>query len=88
MQMMSLKNIDFTFLLRSFDQETLSWMCHSSIEFLRYFFWVNKIFLCILDVRNICTLHPIKVKSIEIYVHNIKEFRSNFIPTIRSNKFC
>jgi len=36
--------------------EHLSWLLHSSIEFLRYYLWVSEIFLCILNGRNICTL--------------------------------
>jgi hypothetical protein len=34
----------------------LSWLFHLSIEFLRYYFRVNEIFLCILNGRNICNL--------------------------------
>jgi len=39
------------------DARHLSWL-HSSIEFLRYYFWINEIFLCILNGRKICILHP------------------------------
>src|SRR4030042_5109225 len=36
-------------------QLTQSWLIHSSIEFLRYYLWVNEIFLCILNGWNIYT---------------------------------
>jgi hypothetical protein len=36
-------------------QLTQSWLLHSSIEFLLYCFWVNEIFLCILNGWNIYT---------------------------------
>jgi len=34
----------------------MSWLFQPSIEFLRYYFWVNEIFLFILNERDICTL--------------------------------
>jgi hypothetical protein len=43
------------------------------LEFLRYYFWIIEIFLCILNGRNICTLHPSR---------DIVIMRGEFLPMV------
>jgi hypothetical protein len=59
--MMSLKNIAFTFLFRSPDQETCPDCFTHPENFLGISFGLMRFFWCILNGRNICTLQAIQM---------------------------